>query len=375
MKKLNKKYYHTKFTSSVKVMDTNNLIISFPNTNKRYEIPISKINKFPDSFLAAYIRFEKNYQYQVEICSYEEFKHVYEFIVNDKLDIYDYFNEYNIFDYFGLNSGIINKYIKLANSKLGKINRFVHNNDSKYYIVNNLDEYIEYKKLFSKESHIIPFQYINLSVNLCDSYNNTYFLDALFIGNGECCDIGSINTKPHKQKSYMNFKKQNKEMPKGLPFDWLSNINLDQIKFFYENCDEIIDNDDYSRHCFSNMNKTYTNEIEYLISGIKIIYRDSNWNFDNSNSIDDSDWIPTNDAVLDKYVEKYQNHIINYEYVLPSIKLNDFEIRHKICNGEYFPTINQNIIYSINSDGNEYHYPITCRLTINAYFGFINTKN
>ncbi len=106
-----------------------------------------------------------------------------------------------------------------------------------------------------------------------------------------------------------------------------------------------------------------------------MIYNDSDNNFDDSDiSIDDSDWIPTNDAVLDKYVEKYQNHIINYDYVLPSIKLNDFEIRHKICNNEYFPTINQNIVYDINSDEDQYHYPITCQLTINAYFGFINTK-
>ncbi|AVG47837.1 hypothetical protein MegaChil _gp1000 [Megavirus chiliensis] len=332
-------------------MEINNLIISFANINKQYEIPISKINKFPDSFLAAYIRFEKSYQYQVEICSYEEFKHVYEFMVNDKLDIYDYFNEYHIFDYFGLNRNIINKYIKLANDKLGKINQFVHNNDNKYYVVNNLDEYVEYKKLFSKESHIIPFQYIYSTKNLCNSNSNTYFLDTLFIGNGECCDIGNINTKSlYKQKSYMDFKKQNKEMPKGLPFDWLSNINIDQIKFFYENYDEIIDNDDYSR--------------------------DSNYNInDSNNNIDNYDWMPTNDAVLDKYVEKYRNHIINYDYVLPSIKLNDFEIRHKICNGEYLPTINQNIIYNFGSYKNEYDYPITCKLTINAYFGFINTKN
>ncbi|AEX62066.1 hypothetical protein mvi_918 [Megavirus vitis] len=358
-------------------MEIYNLIISFNDTNKQYEIPISKINKFPDSFLAAYIRFEKKYEYHVEICSYEEFKHVYEFMVNDKLDIYDYFNEYHIFDYFGLNRNIINKYIKLANDKLGKINQFVHNNDNKYYVVNNLDEYVEYKKLFSKESHIIPFQYIYSTKNLCNSNSNTYFLDALFIGNGECCDIGSINTKSlHGQKSYMDFKKQNKEIPKGLPFDWLSNINIDQIKLFYKNYDEIIDNDDYSRHCFSNMNQTYTNEIEYLISGIKIIYRDSNYNInDSNNNIDNYDWMPTNDAMLDKYVEKYRNHIINYDYVLPSIKLNDFEIRHKICNGEYLPTINQNIIYNFGSYKNEYDYPITCKLTINTYFGFINTKN
>ncbi|AZL89637.1 hypothetical protein QKC54_gp0971 [Megavirus baoshan] len=356
-------------------MDTDNLIISFTDTDKQYEIPISKINKFPDSFLAAYIRFEKKYEYHVEICSYEEFKHVYEFMINDKLDIYDYFNEYNIFDYFGLNRNIINEYIKLANDKLGKINRFVHNNDNKYYVVDNLDEYVEYKKLFSKESHIIPFQYIYTSNNLYNSNDNTYFLDALFIGNGECCDIGDINIKSKSlQNNYMNFKKQNKEIPKGLPFDWLSNINIDQIKLFYKNYDKIIDNDDYSRHCFSNMNQIYTNEIEYIISGIKIIYYDSD-NIDDSDNVDDSNWIPTNDAILDKYVEKYQNHIINYDYVLPSIKLNNFEIRHKICNNEYLPTINQNIIYDINSDGNQYHYPITCQLTINAYFGFINTKN
>nr|WBF70279.1 hypothetical protein [Megavirus caiporensis] len=373
-------------------MEINNLIISFDNTNKQYEIPISKINKFPDSFLAAYIRFEKNYHYQVEICSHEEFKHVYEFIVNGKLDIYDYFNEYNIFDYFGLNNNIINKYIKLTNSKLGKINKFVYNDDNsdKYYLVDNLDEYVEYKKLFSKESHIIPFQYIYSSNNLCSNNNNIFFLDVLFIGNGECCDIGDINIKSKSQqnkkmpkslqKSYMDFKKQNKEIPKGLPFDWLSNINIDQIKFFYKNYDTIINDDDYSRHCFSNMNQTYTNEIEYLISGIKMIYYESNNNFDESDNFDDSgnfdgsNWIPTNDIILDKYLKKHQNHNINYDYVLPAIKLNDFEIRHKICNGEYLPTFNQNIIH--NSGHDEYfHESITCQLTINAYFGFINTKN
>ena len=354
------------------IESTDNLTITFIDSDKQYVIPIQKLNKHPDSFFSAYIRFEKKYEYKVTICSHDEFKNVFEFIVNDKQDILNYVSELNLFDYFGLHSNIMNGYMKIISNKYQKISNFIQGqiDGDKYFLVNNLDEYLEYKKLFSKESHIIPFQYINATVDVLPENVNKFFLDTLFIGNGECCDFGNVHINEKlefTQNNYFDFKKQDKNMPIGLPFDWLSNIRYSEIKLFYEKFDDLVNDEEYSRYCISSMNKTYCNEIEYLISGMKLIYNETDkiqeW----------LSWIPVNNIILDKHIDKYKESNIKYNYNLPDLKLNDFKIRQNLCNDEYPSVINQVIFYNYYDEFNDDVF-ITCEIMINGYFGFINTN-
>ncbi|AVL94478.1 hypothetical protein ma91 [Moumouvirus australiensis] len=355
-------------------MDSENLVISFIDCDEKYYIPVEKIREYPDSYFMAHINFTKELDCLIEVCSHEEFKNVYDLIMNDNIELSEYIRDSTLLDYFGIKSNLINSALSFFNKQYQKIHKFVKSQDDKYFLVRGFDEYIEYKKLFSSHKHIIPFQYVNKTCNDMDNVSSDdYFLDALFIGNGELCDFGSVNFgKENFMKNVFSKFKDDRYNPKGLAFDWLSCIKKKKIKSFYKNFDKYMDDNDDKyeadyRHCCWNMEKNYGNEIEYIIHGITHTY------FENEYNNYHSRWIPKNIESLEKIIETHKNLNLANNYILPNYNLNDFKIREDICKEKYAPILKYIVYYDCCPDS-YLDEPIMYNIIVNSYFGFINVS-
>uniref|UniRef100_A0A6G6ABK2 Uncharacterized protein n=1 Tax=Borely moumouvirus TaxID=2712067 RepID=A0A6G6ABK2_9VIRU len=354
-------------------MDSENLVISFIDCDEKYYIPVKKIKEHPDSYFMAHINFTKESNCLIEVCTYEEFKNIYDFIMEDSVELSDYVRDSTLLDYFGIKNDLVNSVLPFFNKQYQKINKFVKGLDNKYFLVRDFDEYIEYKKLFSSHKHIIPFQYINKT---CDDINypssNDYFLDALFIGNGELCDFGSVKLgKENIMKNVFAKFKDGRYNPKGLAFDWLSSVKKKKIKCFYKNFDKYMNDDDNKyeadyRHCCWNMEKNFGNEIEHIIHGMTHTY------FEDENNYR-SKWIPKNIESLEKIIETHKNLNLTNDYVLPDYNLDKFKIREDVCKEIYSPILQYIVYYCYHFD-NYLDDPIMYNIIVNSYFGFVNVS-
>nr|AEX63254.1 hypothetical protein mv_R1052 [Moumouvirus Monve] len=320
----------------------------------------------------AHINFTKELDCLIEVCTYEEFKNIYDFIMTDQIELSDYIRNSTLLDYFGIKNDLINNILPIIDKQYQKIYKFIKgpfsNPNDKYFMVRDFDEYIEHKKLFSSHEHIIPFQYINRSYDIIGHLGfDNYFLDALFIGNGELCDFGSIYFGKNNKIKKCVFKKFKNDdyTPKGLTFDWLSGISCGDIKSFYKNFDQCKYDNQYSRHCFWNMEKNFGNEIEYITCGMTSIY------FEDDNNCT-CEWIPKNIESLEKISETYKHLNISYDFKLPNYSLKEFNIREDLCKGKYAPISQYIIYYSFHPENCLDKDPVMYKITVNSYFGFVN---
>ncbi|AGF85706.1 hypothetical protein QJ854_gp076 [Moumouvirus goulette] len=358
-------------------MDSDNLVVSFSDCDEKYSIPVKKLNDYPDSYFMAHINFTKELDCLIEVCTYEEFKNIYDFIMTDKIELSDYIHNSTLLDYFGIKNDLINNILPIIDKQYQKIYKFIKgpysNPGDKYFMTRDFNKYVEYKKLFSSHEHIIPFQYINRSYDIMNYPGfDKYFSDALFIGNGELCDFGSVyfngigNYRRKQIKNAFTKFKKDKYTPKGLAFDWLSGISRDKIKSFYNNFDQYKNDDEYSRHCFWNMEKDFGNEIEYLIFGMTHIY------FEDGNNSSHSKWFPVNIKSLEEIIETHKNLNLSHDYKLPNYNLDQFKIREDICKEKYSPISQYNIYYNSHSENHSNGDSVMYGIKINLYFGFVN---
>ena len=336
-----------------------NLIVKFKQSEKQYIIPIDKLNKFPDCYFLRNVHFTNKFDCELDICSYEDFHIIFQYIMTDSMNIFDYTLNQQLLDYFGIT--ITNKYIeikKLFDLKYKTINDFI-NNKSKFLIMDSVDDYFIYKDIFKEHKHIIPFQYM-----IQKTIDNIKFKrDILFCGNGQLCDFSNI------EKLFKNNvqKKQNiviqKNFQYNLPFVWLFNFNKQ-----FEDKDLIFECEKLNSTLNPNeqiANEQFPNEIMYIINCIILIFTRLFQKYQNFFGYQSMHY--NNKTGIDHKLYLKYNKKNMYEYDLSNIQIsfNDFYIRHDL-HSLYKPLIKEKITFTFGS--------LSIKINIRVYLGFINTN-
>lgn len=405
-------------------IDKHNFIVKFKESEKQYSIPINKLSKFPDSYFMKKIHFDScsmgeadnKLECDLDLCTFEDFNEIYQYIISDDINILNYFTNIHLFDYFGITLNKDNCMIKLVDFKYKIINNFV-NNQNKFLIMDSLEEYFIYKEMFRQVEYIIPFQYV-ITKSDVDDRKKKHSIDILFYGNGQLCDFGeifipkyqteikkenyfdkltnfsvvakkkpvakkSVSKKPvaiepdkNQRKILEALSSIKKNIPLGLPFDWLMGMDICKVIDFFNA--PLKTSACFSKYrefpeyfwttCTYNMKKKFSNEISYIINGINAICKPLN-NKQKKKYNGHVCYAQKNKQVMNTYLENY-NKKSDIEYNLTNIKvsLNNFDIREDIYNGCYKTIMHEEIIFHFNQDG------YTKRKFIKVYFGFINVK-
>ena len=334
-------------------LNNNNLIIKFKQSDKQYIIPIDKLNKYHDCYFLKHIHFSNTFECELDICNYEDFHIIFQYIMTDDMNIFDYAFNQQLLDYFGIIPN--NKYIeikRLFDLKYKIINDFI-NNKSKFLIMDSVDDYFIYKDIFKEYKHIIPFQYM-----IQKTLDNVKIKrDILFCGNGQLCDFSNIDklSKNNVQKK-QNIVTQ-KSFPSILPFLWLFN-HKNQLEEKDLNTNEQIPNEQFP-------NEQFTNEIMYIKNCIDLIFVREFKKYKNFYGYKSMHWLNGIDPKL--YLKNY-NRKNMYEYDLSNIQMsfNDFYIRYNLYS-LHKPLIKERVIFTFDDDS-------FIKRNIKVYLGFINMK-
>ena len=366
-------------------------IIKFKNSEKTYIVPTDKLNRFPNSYFMSTMSFNKKPECELDICTYDNFLEIYNYILNGVIDMNIYISNYDLIDYLGIKHPILDSLIKMANLKYKTIDNFINKN--KFLLVDSLDEYVTYKEMFRDTKHIIPFQYIMMDQDRTYNDYPKRMHDILLCGNGQLCDIGEIRSHRRngiiEQKNYLKniidtANKNQKNIPLGLPFDWLYGTEMYRLIDFFNPSGKYIQANrekyNFSKHdfdCISNMNESFVNEIAYIINGINLVCKrhlNVRKLYENHKTFKKNEHfiaVRKNEQLLNSYLDIY-NTKFNIEYgATKNLAFNNFSIRKDIYNSKNKPVIYDKITNKINDeeDGNEKY-----SLFIEVYFGFVNTN-
>lgn len=327
-----------------------NFIITFKNSVDKYTVPIEKLYKFPDSYFMRHIHFTNKYECELTVCDYDEFANVYNYIVHDKVSMIDYVTNINLLDYLGVRNNFNDCLIELFDSQCKIVNSFI-NGSEKYILIDSFDDYVIYKKMFSKIPFIIPFQYVSvIRINF-----NYYLGDALFYGNGELCDFGN------KKESYLKFT-LNKEFPKGVIFDWLFDLPKSTPAFFTDAIKSSLPTNFYCAH---HMKKEHNNEIEHILSGInKMYYKFVSYHGYGVISKRE------NQIKINSIKKKFKGKKnMSYEYPKGKLSFNNFDIRDKL--NKQIIAEDMKSFYAYKYGSNDYLENIV----VGMHIGFFNIES
>ena len=127
--------------------------IKFQNDERQFIIPTTLIPQ--ESYLKALVNFTHSNIITLN-CTYEEFQPIYQTITN-QISLNKYYEISIDRDYYGVN---LPYYDNLLKFHIDKLSNFL-STPMGIFMVNNLDEYINYKK--NMPEYIIPFQTITIS--------------------------------------------------------------------------------------------------------------------------------------------------------------------------------------------------------------------